>query len=782
MATIEIDGKTFEVENGKMIIEVADEAGIHIPRFCYHKKLSVAANCRMCLVEIENSKKTVPACATPINQGMKVFTQSVAALKSQKIIMEFLLINHPLDCPVCDQGGECELQDVSMGFGSDRSDYSETKRSVDDKNLGSLIETEMTRCIHCTRCVRFGEEIAGLREMGAPFRGEDVKIGTYVETSIRSEISANIIDLCPVGALTSKPYRFAARSWELNQHPGIAAHDCLGTNVYLHTRRGKLMRVIPRELESINETWISDRDRFSYTSNYVPARLAHPMIKKNGKWQVVDWSAALNFTASKLGEILAHHGPESVAAFASPSSTTEELYILQKWMRALKVQNLDFRLHQNDFSSDKQGGRAINNTIPYAKLDNANGILLLGTHINREVPLAAARIRKAFLNGARIASINLANYRMPFDLETSITAHPGEFEEQLLTLIHLLKLDLKDAPDTFKKLVSNTKPSSEQKQVAELLNQENVVIVTGAIFENHPQYASLKVCMNWIVKHSEIQWVHLPFGANSHGAWTAGFVPHLTSGYHPSEKPGMNVDQALSKSLKAYILHGVEPSHDFANPKLACEALNKAEFVLSLSSFKTDDLLEHADIILPIASLGETSGTFVNIDGTWQSFEGCATPFEQARPAWKIYRVLANLSHCDGFEYHSSTDLLDELKNQSIHDDANSGCEFVESQSKANSEDIIKVSMPSLYASDYTVRNSLPLQQAASADQACVKVHPRLAEKLKLGSNVTVSQEHNKITLPLELDDRLHENVVVIPAVGSQWNTLGRNFEKVSLK
>ena len=777
MATIEIDGKPFEVENGKMIIEVADEAGIHIPRFCYHKKLSVAANCRMCLVEIENSKKTVPACATPISQGMKVYTQSAAALKSQKIIMDFLLINHPLDCPICDQGGECELQDVSMGFGSDHSDFSETKRAVDDKSLGSLISTEMTRCIHCTRCVRFGEEIAGLREMGAPFRGEDVKIGTYIETSIRSEVSGNIIDLCPVGALTSKPFRYKARSWELMQNLGIAPHDCLGSNLYVHTRRGELLRVIPKECESINETWLSDRDRFAYAGNYAKNRLAHPMVKQNGKWKTVDWSAALNLATSRLGEVLAHHGPKSVAALSSPSATTEEFYILQKWMRALKVKNIDFRLRQNDFSLDKQHLGPIQNSCKYSEIESASNIMLLGTHIQREVPLAATRIRKAYLNGTKVATLNLANYRMPFEVDTSIEVQPFAFLTELASIIAALKIKTQDMPDSIKSLIKAVTVNSKHKRIAQMLEQEAAVIVTGLIFEDHPEYANLRACLTWLTQNSHIKWVHLSEGANSNGAWGSGFVPVT------AQHSGLNASQAISKQLKAYILHGVEPSQDFANPVLAKKAMHEAELVIALSSYKTDDLLEHADIILPMASFAESSGTFVNVDGNWQSFEGCAKPYEQARPAWKIYRVMANLSHCEGFDYSSSQDILNELKAYNNNDYArdidysNLHLDLVETH-----QDIIKVHETSLYANNMQVRASLPLQESAGSDKECIKVNPILAQRLKLGENVIVSQGKNKITLPVELDERLHEQVVVIPSVGEHWNNLGGNFEKVSLQ
>jgi NADH-quinone oxidoreductase subunit G len=772
MATIEIDGKTFEAENGKMIIEVADEAGIHIPRFCYHKKLSVAANCRMCLVEIENSKKTVPACATPISQGMKVYTQSQAAVKSQKAVMEFLLINHPLDCPICDQGGECELQDVSMGFGSSEGDYQDTKRSVNDKSLGTLIETEMTRCIHCTRCVRFGEEIAGLREMGAPYRGEHVQIGTFVEKSMRSEISANIIDLCPVGALTSKPYRYTARSWELQQKPSIAAFDCLGSHVYLHTRRGKLMRTVPKDCESINETWISDRDRFAYTGLYHENRLALPMIKQKGKWKTVDWSDALNFAASRLGEVLAKHGPESVAAFASSSASTEELYILQKWMRALNINNIDHRLNQTDFHLDELHVGMSKNTCRYVDIENQESILLFGTQLHREVPLAATRVRKAFLNGAKIASLNAAHHQFSFALDTEILVNPTAFEQELAGIMHALKIKHES--------LSVVKEKTHQQAIASLLLAERSLIITGSDFETHPRYHVLRAMLEEIITSSEIKWLHISSGANSYGAWRVGFVPHSNPNGEVPAVSGMNVVQALKAKLKAYILHGVEPSYDFAHAKAAQQAMQEADLVIAVTAFKTDDLLASADILLPMASFGETSGTFINIDGLAQSFEGAAMPYEQARPAWKIYRVLANLSHCDGFDYVSSEEIKAELFAKDFQTQA-SKRSLPKSFAEAD-DAIVMMKQVSLYAEDMLLRHAIPLQQSASADILALRIHPKLVEELKLGNEVTVTWDGNELSLPIMVDSNLCENVVCIPRSTEITKNIDGEWVKVSLQ
>lgn len=772
MATVEIDGKTFEADNGKMIIEVADEAGIHIPRFCYHKKLSVAANCRMCLVEIENSKKTVPACATPISQGMKVFTQSQAAIQSQKAVMEFLLINHPLDCPICDQGGECELQEVSMGYGSSDSEYQDTKRSVNDKSLGSLIETEMTRCIHCTRCVRFGEEVAGLREMGAPFRGEHIQIGTFVEKSIRSEVSGNIIDLCPVGALTSKPYRYTARSWELQQSPSVSAFDCLGSHLNLHTRSGKMMRVVPKECETINETWISDRDRFAYTGLYHANRLGLPMIKQQGKWKTVDWSDALNFAASRLGEVLAKYGAESIAALASSSATVEEYYILQKWMRALNVQNIDHRIKQSDFTSDGIKLQQSKNSLDYADIEDQDGILLFATQLQRELPLAATRVRKAFLNGAKIASINATHHPYTFALDAEIFSNPHAFEHELAAIMLALGL----THDCLKGIEVNEK----HQHIAAILAQDKALLLTGSDLESHPRYHVLRAMLETIVKETSIRWIHLSSGANTQGAWRTGFVPYLEPNGLVCDKQGMNAKQALEANLKAYILHGIEPSYDFESPDLARQAMKNAELVIAITAFKTDDLLSSADILLPMASFGETSGTFINIDGLAQSFKGAAIPYEQARPAWKIYRVLANLSHCENFNYVSSEEIKSELFEKELqlskHD------LHLPKSLNTIEEGIFLVKYASLYSDDILVRHAIPLQESASADTLALRVHPDLAKELKLGAEVSITWADNQLKLPVLKDENINKLVVAVPRGSELSKKLDGQIIKVSLQ
>lgn len=780
--TIEIDGKTFEAENGKMIIEIADEAGIHIPRFCYHKKLSVAANCRMCLVEVENGRKPVPACATPITNGMKVFTKSAEALHSQKVVMEFLLINHPLDCPICDQGGECELQDVSMGFGEGESEYTETKRSVDDDDLGTLISTEMTRCIHCTRCVRFGEEIAGLRELGATGRGEEMQIGTYVQHSMKSEVSGNIIDLCPVGALTSKPYRFTARAWELMQHDSLAPHDCLGSNVYLHTRRDELMRAVPKENESINETWLSDRDRFSYLGLKSTSRASKPQIKRNGQWEVVDWETALKFTADGLSRVIKQHGGEQVAAFASSSSTLEEFFLLQKLMREIGVHNLDHRLQQTDFKDQDNQATVPSSSLPYAEIENQNSIILIGCNIDREVPLAGVRVRKAFRNGAKIYAINPVNFEYRFDLQENFTISPLEMPMQLAKLALALADDVKKLPAEVQKLLIGLDADKETRRAAKALKEEKTCIITGALCDNHPEAALLRTLVHIIEKSSGAKVLRLTAGANTAGAWMAGMIPHRTTAGKMDPEQGLDVQAALNAKLKAYFLMGVEPGFDFANPYGARQSMLGAEFVALLSAFNHESMYDYADVILPIAPYAETSGTYINVDKTWQTVKGAMSPHGESRPAWKVLRVLGNLLQCTGFEYTSTEDILSDIKNIASLSVGQEYLPYYPESLPLVNQSLVRVGEWPLYRVDSIVRNAKELQLCAAADSACIRINPATADRLQLDEIATVSQGDIEITLPLKRDERIAADVVWVANAMPETVDLGHSFAAITIK
>lgn len=782
MANVEIDGKEFEVENGKMIIEVADEAGIHIPRFCYHKKLSVAANCRMCLVEIENGRKTVPACATPITNGMKVFTKSKEAIRSQQAVMEFLLINHPLDCPICDQGGECELQDVSMGYGHDESEYSEIKRSVEDDDLGALISTEMTRCIQCTRCVRFGDEVAGLRELGATGRGEHMQIGTYVKHSMKSEVSGNIIDLCPVGALTSKPYRFTARAWEMTQHASIAPHDCLGSHVYLHVRRDELMRVVPKEHEFINETWLSDRDRFSYLGMKHPARASQPMIKRDGQWETVDWPTALKFAADGMGRVIKNHGTEQFAAFASPSSTLEELYLLQKLMREFGVHNLDHRLHQIDFRD--QDGQPVMpvSSLSYADIENQDTVLMVGCNIDREVPLAGLRVRKAFTNGGKIYAINSVDYAYHFDVETKKIVAPHDIPMHLAQLVLALSQDVKQLSNDMQKLVIGLTVDEQTQSIAAALKQPKAVIVTGALSENHPDASLIRTLISEIQALSGAQVLRLTTGANAAGACLAGMLPHRTVAGKAVEQPGLNVDAAIDSKLKGYLLMAAEPGFDFANPFRARQAMLGAEFVVAMSAYFNDAIQDYANVVLPIAPYAETSGTYINIDHTWQTFTGAVSPHGESRPAWKILRVLANLFNCRGFEYTSSADVLEEIKTAATMMTEQTYQPVYPDSLPVNKHQLTRVGEWPLYRIDAIVRHANALQECASADAPGIHMHPQTADRLKLADTATVSQGDIEIILPIIRNERMAVDVVWLPNAMPETADLGHAFSEIIIK
>lgn len=667
MIDIEIDDVKLTVPQNCMIIEAADKAGINIPRFCYHKKLQIAANCRMCLVEVDKVGKPLPACATPVSQGMRVFTRSAKALEAQRSVMEFLLINHPLDCPICDQGGECELQDISMGYGSDSSRFSEAKRAVADENLGSLIASDMTRCIQCTRCVRFGQEIAGVRELGATGRGEHMEIETYVKHVLTSELSGNIIDLCPVGALTSKPFRFQARSWELDQVPSIAPHDAVGSHVYIHSRRGKVMRVVPREEDDINEVWISDRDRFSYLGINSEARLQAPMIKTEGEWFEVDWQTALNHVVTSLTAIIQTNGADQIAALGSPSLTVEECYLLQKIWRDLGGIHMDHRLHQIDFNDQASASLYPGLHSSLVELENRKSILVIGSDIHHEQPLIAHRLRKASLQGAKVMVINPMNFELHFPVMTNIVVHPLEIPHQLAAIIKALDHNLSA---DFTKHFEHVEVLSTHKDIAEQLkNNESISILLGAAALNHPQASLIRWLATYLSELLDEPTAvgELTEGANAAGAYFAGLLPHRTVAGKQVEQIGFNAQQMFEKPLKSYCLVGFEPALDLANSNCAIKALEQAEFVVAMTAFKTQDLLDVADVLLPIATFAETSGTFVNAEGRWQSFTGSVSPVGEARPLWKILRVLGNLLQLEGYAYHSSEAVRDEILDVTNH-------------------------------------------------------------------------------------------------------------------
>lgn len=783
MATIEIDGQTLEVEQGAMVIEAADDAGITIPRFCYHKKLSVAANCRMCLVEIENGRKPMPACATPVTEGMKVFTKSKMALDAQKAVMEFLLINHPLDCPICDQGGECELQDVSMGYGGDLSHYSEEKRSVVDDDLGSLISTEMTRCIHCTRCVRFGEEVAGQREMGATGRGESTQIGTFVKQAMTSEVSGNIIDLCPVGALTSKPYRFSARAWELTQHEQIASHDCLGSNTLLHCRRNDLMRVVPKENEALNETWLSDRDRFSYTGMISPKRLTKPQIKKEGAWVEVSWQEALNAVLLGFNKTIGKHGVDSIAALCSPSSTTEEAYLFQKFSRAIGIKNIDHRLHQTDFLDQNTLPLAPVAKSPLTAIDDAHTILLVGSNVQREQPLLGLRIRKATQNEAKIYCLNSVDYAVNFDVETQIIVSPSQMTVELASIAKsILSLSNKTLEGA-KALLSEITISEKAACIAKALYEgENSCIILGAIAHNHPESSTIRSLIHIIEHASKATVYRMTEGANEAGCHIAGVLPHRGPAGEPLEETGLDIQTALNQRVLGALLLNVEPELDIANPHQARQSLLGAEFVTVISSYQSNSMLDYADILLPAALTFETSGTFVNALGDWQTFTGVTAPLGDARPVWKILRVLANIFELTGFDFDSSEDVLAELNSKLNRAGTVKSTWFNPSPIVIKEEGLVRLGEWPMYRIDALTRNALPLQRSAANDKPCLRLHSETAKKYNLTDTAAVSQSHIEITLPVIIDDSVAVNVAVVSNAWAETSDLGLSFGAITVK
>ncbi len=645
-----------------MIIEVTDQQDVYVPRFCYHRNLSIAANCRMCLVEVENVPKPLPACATPVAEGMKVRTRSPLAVSAQKATMEFLLINHPLDCPICDQGGECELQDLAMGYGSDVSRYSEGKRVVRDKDLGPLVSTDMTRCIHCTRCVRFGQEIAGIQELGTVGRGERTEIGTYVERSVGHELSGNIIDLCPVGALNSKPFRYRARSWEMTQHETVAAHDCVGSNLYAHVRRGRLMRVVPRTNDQINETWISDRDRFSYEGIYAADRLLEPMIREGDEWKKTNWSTALEAAAAGFSKAVKEHGPGRLGFLTSPSATLEEHYLTALIARGLGSNNVDHRLMRRDFSDQDRDPTYPGLGVSLEGLGGLDAVLLIGCDVRSEAPMLAHRIRQTALAGARVGSVGIESYELLFPTVGQAVHPHGALSDGVAAVALALDLEA-DLQAVLATPTSDLQVDAIHRKLAAALSEaERGLIILGAQAQAHPAFGLIRALAAAIAARTGANIGYVTPGANSAGAALAGALPHRAAGGTPVDKPGLHAAAMLDKPLSAYLLHGVEPEWDSAAGQQAVENLCNADFVVALTPFVTGVMKSYASVLLPAAVHAETAGTFVNCEGRWQSFGGVAVPQGQARPAWKILRVLGNLLKLDGMDYTDAAQVAAEVE------------------------------------------------------------------------------------------------------------------------
>lgn len=698
MVEIELDGKKVEVLEGSMVMHAAEKAGTYIPHFCYHKKLSIAANCRMCLVDVEKAPKPMPACATPVTQGMIVRTKSEKAIKAQQSVMEFLLINHPLDCPICDQGGECQLQDLAVGYGSSSSRYEEEKRVVPVKDVGPLISMqEMSRCIHCTRCVRFGQEVAGIMELGMVNRGEHAEITTVVGDTVDSELSGNMIDICPVGALTSKPFRYSARTWELSRRKSVAPHDSTGSNLIVQVKNHKVMRVVPFENEDINECWIADRDRFSYEALNSDERLTKPMLKQGGVWKKVDWQTALEYVANGLQQIKNDHGASAIGALVSPHSTVEELYLAGKLVRGVGSENIDYRLRNAEFTA-AQGVQWLG--MPIATLSNLQSALVVGSNLRKDHPLFAQRIRQAAKKGCKVFSINDRVYDWALPVAASVVA-AGDWAQALA--------DVAAAVAEAKGVTAPVagQAHDEAKAIAAaLLSGEQKAVLLGNAAAHHAQASTLLALANWIAEQTGAAAGYLTEAANTVGAQWVKAVPAAG---------GMNAAQMISGNVKAAILLNVEPEFDSAAGKAAVAGLNKAQMVVTLSPFKSN--MEFSDVLLPIAPFTETSGSFVNAEGRLQSFHAVVKPLAETRPAWKVLRVLSNLMGVKGVDYETSQDVLAAATAGATHVPASVLSNAAKAVSAVSAGNVAAPVVASIYQLDSIVRRATSLQLTADARQ-----------------------------------------------------------------
>jgi NADH-quinone oxidoreductase subunit G len=778
MIEIHVDGKAVEVPQGSMVMHATNKLGTYVPHFCYHKKLSIAANCRMCLVEVEKAPKALPACATPVMPGMKVFTHSAKAVEAQKSVMEFLLINHPLDCPICDQGGECQLQDLAVGYGKSSSRYKEEKRVVFHKNVGPLISMEeMSRCIHCTRCVRFGQEVAGVMELGMINRGEHSEITTFVGQTVDSELSGNMIDICPVGALTSKPFRYAARTWELVRKRSLSPHDSLGSNTTVQTKANRVMRVVALENEDINECWISDRDRFAYEGLNSTDRLTTPMVKQNGQWLETDWQSALDYVVHSLGDIQKQHGANALAALAHPISSVEELYLLQKVMRGLGSGHVESRLRQVDTRGAAQLAWL---GMPIAEINHLKRVLVIGSHLRKDQPLLAARIRTATKRGLEVYRLDAGGNDWLMPVAAHLHSAPAEWVKQLTEIATAIA---KAKSLTLPAGAQSSSVSAPAQRIADQLlaganseNPEKQAILLGALAIAHPNASDLHILAEFIAHHTGACLGFLGEGGNTVGAQVVG----ATQGNDGS------VESLLQSNARAYVLMNLEPLMDLPNPQQTRVALTKADTVIALSAFTSPDLLKLADVILPITPYTEAVGTYINMAAQVQTIQPAVRPLADARPAWKVLRAMGSLLNLDGFLYNVPEEVLaDALAKPLEHSLSNSFTANVQILNKnVLSGSIQRLADQAIYASDVIVRRAPSLQLTRDAKMANqIGMGEDLFEQLGLkeGDLVTVSQEGKTLEAPVTLQPGLASGIVRI-AVGTWMSTqLGSMFGEITI-
>ncbi|MBX3644532.1 MAG: NADH-quinone oxidoreductase subunit NuoG [Rubrivivax sp.] len=770
MIELQLDGKAVSVAPGSMVMHAADAAGVYVPHFCYHKKLSIAANCRMCLVDIEKAPKPMPACATPVTQGMVVHTKSEKALKAQQAVMEFLLINHPLDCPICDQGGECQLQDLAVGYGASASRYNEEKRVVFHKDVGPLISMqEMSRCIHCTRCVRFGQEVAGVMELGMIHRGEHSEITTVKGRTVDSELSGNMIDICPVGALTSKPFRYSARTWELARRRSISPHDSTGANLIVQAKGPKVLRVVPLENEEVNECWLADRDRFSYEALNSASRLTAPMIKQGGQWQTVDWNTALGYVADGLKSIKAEFGAAGIGALATPHSTLEELHLLAGLVRGLGSENIDVRTRHADFGNTALSGSARWLGTSIASLSTLQSALVIGSFLRKDHPLFAQRLRQAARKGGQIHRLHALDDDWAMSLGRSLIVAPSAWAQSLADVA---------AAVAAQKGIAAPLPGQASDDAnaiaASLLGAERKALLLGNAAAQHPQATQLLALANWIAEQTGATVGYLGEAANSVGAQLVGALPGAG---------GLHAGQMLSQGMPALLLLNVEPELDAADAAAARTALQRSGLVVALTCFK-DAVVENADVLLPIAPFTETAGSFINAEGRLQAFTGVVPPLGEARPAWKVLRVLGNLLGLDGFQQ----DNAEQVRVEAIGDAAALAARLdnraaLPASLAAPAGGLERLADVPIYAADALVRRAESLQQTADARPPVASLPSGLWAELglKRGDAVRIVQGEHTLLIAAAEDPGLAPGVVRVPAGHADTATLGAMFGPVQV-
>ncbi|MDO4231012.1 MAG: NADH-quinone oxidoreductase subunit NuoG [Lautropia sp.] len=814
MVEVEIDGKTVSVAEGSMVMHAANAAGVYVPHFCYHKKLSIAASCRMCLVEVEKAPKAVPACATPVTPGMKVHTQSKKAVDAQKSVMEFLLINHPLDCPICDQGGECQLQDLAVGYGHSMSNYHEEKRVVFHKNLGPLVSAEeMARCIHCTRCVRFGQEVAGIMELGMAGRGEHSQIMTFLGQSVDSELSGNMIDVCPVGALTSKPFRYSARTWELTRRRSVAPHDSLGSNLVVQVKQDTVKRVLPFENEAVNECWISDRDRFSYEGLEAKDRLTTPMIKQDNQWHEVSWESALDYVTHALADVKKNHGGNTIGMLASPTSTLEELYLGGLLMRGLGSENIDFRLRQTDFSMDshRKGVPWLGHAIE--DIGAIDSLFIIGSFLRKDHPLLSARVRQAAKQGMAVASLHgvAEDWLMPMAAQQVRAPHAWVDH-----LVEVLVACARKVERTVPAAYTGVRPSDEAVALADvLLEGEQRVIWLGNAVVQHPDHSAILRVVQALATIIDARFGVIGEAANSVGGYLATALPIVGSG-------GLDAAAMIEAPRRAYLLHGIEPSLDMANPVAVRAALLQADTVIATTAFASPELLELADCLLPITPFTETGGSFVNCEGRLQIFNGVVRPLGDARPGWKVLRVLGSMAGIPGFDFESVEEVRDRalegflaatavparaavagsnrpgagLRRARVSRTVFDGFHFSRVlsnecqpllpayRSQPWPGGLQRLPSVPIYAVDALVRRAGALQKTADAKPPVVRLHGDTIAQLGLAGaeTVKVRQGGAEVVLPLVRDDRMARDAAWVPLSHRSVDVLTDAFGPITLE